>query len=114
MSASRRKGNRLESFVMPLLLAADGACPVLGGLATSTGRLGHLNELQIDGATRRLAVECKNRESTGDWLFNLVTQTAARASRFDKRGAVVLKKNLREPIVVMALPDFLAILKGES
>lgn len=108
---NRAKGNRLERYVMRLLVAVDGACPILGGAASSTGRLGHLTELQLDGATERLGVETKNRESLPDWPFDAVEQIRVRAGRFHKLGVHVIKKNRRRPVVLIDLDDFATLLE---
>jgi hypothetical protein len=56
------KGNALEREVAARLRAVDGADHRLAALETSGGRLGPAYTLQIDVATRHLAVECKSRE----------------------------------------------------
>lgn len=111
---SRAKGNRLERDAMRLLVAADGPCPVLGAAASSTGRLGHLTDLQIDGATRRLGCEMKNREAIADWPFLAVEQIRERAGRFNKIGVHVIKKNRRRPLVLIDLEDFATLLEGRT
>ncbi len=96
---------------MQALRDADGACPAFGPITSSTGRTGHLTDLEIDGITRSYAVECKNRESIGSWLFDLVEQTRERSKPLNKIGLVVLKKNRQSPVVLVSLEDFLALTK---
>ena len=112
--STRQKGNRFERLVMGQLLAADGPCRILGKLATAAGRIGHLESLGLDGATRRLGVECKHRESYPDWIFDLVEQTDDRAAVYDKLGVVALKKNRRDPIVALKLSALLKLIDPES
>lgn len=109
---SRDKGNRLERAVMPKLVAADGICPVLGGLASSTGRVGHLTELRMDGFTRRLGIECKNREKYPDWPWVELDQTDHTARAFGKLGVHVIKKNGRPPICLLTVDTLVALLEA--
>lgn len=95
---------------MVALIAADGACPAFAAVASSTGRVGHLTDLGVDGFTETLAVECKNRESIGDWIFHLAGSIRERAVPFKKLGIAVIKKNHQRPLVVMDLEDFCELL----
>lgn len=99
---------------MPLLLEADGADPVYAPLATSRGRVGHLTALQLDGITRRFGVQMRNRESIGDWVFDLVDEVNETSHKHGKAGIWVLKKNRRRPVVLLGLDDFLTILTKET
>ena len=97
---------------MPKLIAADGPCPTLGGLATACGRVGHLTELGMDGFTRRLGVEFKNRESYGDWIWKELDETDHRARAFGKLGVHIVKKNHRPPVALMTLDTLIALLQA--
>lgn len=114
MSAARRKGNALELAVAARLHAIDGRDPNVAALETSGGRLGPAYTLQIDVATEHLAIECKNREDNPvrlwTWLDGLTTASERLRQRLgDRVGKVpvlVLKRNRRGPLVVLALEDF--------
>ena len=107
---SRDKGNRLERAVMPKILLADGVCPTLGGLASSTGRVGHLTELRMDGFSRRMGIECKNREGYPDWPWKELDNTDHTARAFGKLGVHIIKKNHQPPICLITLDTLLALL----
>lgn len=111
---SRAKGNRFEREFFRQLVEADGSCTTFGVLASSTGRTGHLTELGVDGISQRFAGECKNRESLGDWLFDLVEQTAERANSYGKLPVVGLKKNRRSPVVALPLVTFLHLVRESN
>lgn len=113
MSAARRKGNALEMNVARRLQRIDGHDPRLAAMETSSGRLGPVYTLQIDAATRRLAIECKNREDNParlwSWLDGLAIAARRLADRLGDTDAkvpvLVIKRNRREPLAVMRLTD---------
>lgn len=104
MGASRDKGNRLEREVSRLLRDADGVDPAFAGIETSAGRVGPFYHLQIDVVSRRLAIECKNRESIGSYLWDWLPRFSG------KIPVLVVKKNKRRPLVVLDLEDFASLL----
>lgn len=113
MSTARRKGNALELLVAGRLRAIDGSDPAVAGLETSGGRLGLAYSLQIDVATERLAIECKNREDhparLWEWLDRLTDAAGRLATRTGDRRklpVLVIKRNRRRPLVVLDLDDF--------
>ena len=99
---SRAKGNRLERNVARAFVDSDGVCPLYGHLASSTGRVGHL-DLGADIITRNFAVECKNREDITDRLWTWLDHISVPAHT----PLLVVKKNRRLPLVVARSSDFL-------
>lgn len=95
---------------MPKLIEADGPCPTLGGLASSCGRVGHLTELGMDGFTRRLGVEMKNRERYPEWVWKEVEETDHRARAFGKLGVHIIKRNHHQPLAMMTVETLLWLL----
>ena len=85
-----------------MLRLADGPDPAYRPLETSRGRLGPVYRLQTDLVTRRLAVECKNRETIGSYLWTWLDGIGVR----DKVPVLVVKRNRRRALVVIGLDDF--------
>lgn len=104
---TRQKGNRLEQGAAGELLACDAPDPVYGRLASSTGRVGHL-DLGADIITRRFAAECKNREDITDRLWSWLDHVSVP----DKVKLLIVKRNRREPLVVLTLDDFCDLVSG--
>lgn len=109
MSAARRKGNALETEVARLLHEVDGVSPELVQYQTPTGRLGNTYRLQIDVASKRWAVECKNREDNPGRLWTWLGQLESQAGKIGKFSALVLKRNRKPPLVVLSMEDFLML-----
>jgi hypothetical protein len=107
VSASRRKGNALETWWAQRIHAVDGHDPVLVELETPTGRIGNTYRLQTDVASAHTRAECKNREDNParlwDWLDQLGTKQLA---------VLVLQRNRRRPLVVLDAEEFLSLLEG--
>ena len=95
---SRAKGNRFERDVARRLVAADGPCPTTGPLASSTGRVGHL-DLGADIYTCTFAVECKARESVGSYLWSWLDHI----NPLGKTRLLIVKRNRHRPLVVLDL-----------
>ena len=110
MSASRRKGNALETWVAQRLQGADGVDRHLAGIQTPTGRMGNTYRLQIDVASKHWAAEAKNREDISARLWDWLDQIEAQAKLLDKRGMVVVKRNRRRPLVVVDAEEFFDLL----
>jgi hypothetical protein len=113
VSAARRKGSALELEVAKRLQAIDGRDSRLRAIESPGGRLGGAYEKQIDIATWRFAVECKNREDNPARLWQWLDKLTGASYRLanDLRGRpktplLVLKRNGRSPIVVLAIEDF--------
>ena len=105
---SRQKGNRLERTAAAALIAADGPDPLISKVASSTGRVGHL-DLGADFYTRRLAGEAKSRESIGKYLWEWL-------DHIDPIGHVpllVVKRNRHRPLVVLSLDDFITLIQED-
>ena len=107
---SRQKGNRFERDTMRRLIETDGECPQFGGLATSTGRVGHL-DLGADGFTKTFAVECKCRESIGGYLWEWLDHLAERVAWTHHIPILVIRRNRRRPLVVIDQDYFEALVK---
>lgn len=108
MGASRNKGNRLEREVARVLRDADGVDPALEGIETSAGRVGPFYHMQVDVITRRLAIECKNRQSIGCYLWEWLPKFPG------KTPVLVVKRNGRKPLVVLDMEDFACLLRSEE
>lgn len=106
---SRAKGTRLERDVARLLVAHDGLDPDIALIASSTGRVGHL-DLGADILTTRFAIECKNREDITDRLWQWLVRIRAPL----RIPLLVVKRNHRRPLVVLDLDDFLTLTRQES
>lgn len=59
--ALQARSKRSERAGASSLQAADGVAPEFQGIASSTGRIGHITALQIDGVSRSYVQENKNR-----------------------------------------------------
>lgn len=59
--ALQSRSKRSERTGASNLQAADGIAPEFKGIASSTGRVGHITALQIDGVSRSYVMENKNR-----------------------------------------------------
>lgn len=72
-----------ERDIARLLQRIDGPprSAVLRSLQTSTGRLGHLSDLQVDSASRTFAIEIKCRKLPV-WLIQAWCQINERAREF--------------------------------
>lgn len=110
---SRQKGNRFEREMAVRLLAADGADPIAAGLQSSAGRIGHL-DLGADVVSRRFAYEMKNRQSIGVYFWEWLGHLAERVAWREHIPVLVVKRNHREPLVVMYLTDFEALIREEN
>ena len=106
---SRAKGTRLERDVARGLVAADGQPPHIAAIASSTGRVGHL-DIGADVISTRWSVECKNREDITDRLWSWLDGIRSHGTR----SALVVKRNRRRPLVVLDLEDFLTLVRLES
>jgi hypothetical protein len=113
VSAARRKGNALELAIAGRLRSVDGSDHRLAALETTGGRLGPAYTLQIDVATRHLAVECKSREDhparLWEWLgkLTLAAETLRQRLGDDERKlpVLVIRRNRRHALAVVALDD---------
>ena len=112
VSASRAKGNRLERYVAAKLRDADGSDPEWVGKETPGGRVGVNYHLQVDIISRRFAVECKSRESLGEWPWKLLDGLARWKGK--KYTLLVIKKRRRRPLVVIDLEDFCELIGGSD
>jgi hypothetical protein len=108
VSAARRKGNALELQVASRLRAIDGRDERLAPIESVGGRLGPAYAMQIDVATERFAVECKNREDNPARLWGWLDGLTAAVTRrgLDKVPVLVIKRNRHRPLVVITLDDF--------
>ena len=93
MGSSHRKGKRFERQQGKWLLENDGKCPKWGEIASSTGRVGHITELQVDLISRSYAGEAKNRESAPKWLIGAWKQIIERADELGKQPFLAVTKN---------------------
>ena len=106
---SRQKGNRFERSAARQIIAADGPDPIIGGLASTTGRVGHL-DLGADFYSRRFAGECKHRQSIAGYLWDWLLHINPRGHR----RLLVIKRDREEPLVVLALTDFLDLIDTQE
>ena len=107
MSTSRRKGNALETWVARRLHAIDGVDPALAPIQTPTGRLGNTYRLQADVASQHFIAECKNREDNPLRLWEWQEQLTRRLT--GKMPLVFLKRNRRDPLVVLTAENFFSL-----
>jgi len=83
-AALQRRSKRSERSIARSMLDADGPDPNFKGIASSTGRVGHITELRFDGVSRRYATENKNRKMQ-KWLIDawiLINQKAIEYHKF--------------------------------
>ena len=110
---SRAKGNSFERVIAKRLLAADGVDPIAAGLQSSAGRIGHL-DLGSDIVTRRFAVECKCRQSIAGYLWEWLDRLAERVAWREHIPILVIKRNHRQPLVVIELDYFEALIREDT
>lgn len=95
MASEHEKGKRLERQQGKWLLKNDGECDKWGGMASSTGRVGHITELQVDLISKSYAGEAKNRSNAPKWLFGAWKQIVEKAEQYNKDALLVVNKDAR-------------------
>lgn len=102
---SRAKGNRFEREVARRFVEADGLDPEIAVIASSTGRVGHL-DLGADVVSRRFAIEVKHRDAISllpwRWLDHISFPNRIRL--------LVVKRDRLRPLVMLDLDDFLTLI----
>ena len=106
------RAKRSERSVAKSMLAADGPAPEFRGIATSTGRVGHITNLQFDAVSRSHVTENKNRMMPS-WLIKAWIQINQRALDFRKEALLhidppnmpktFILNGKREPLSTMAI-----------
>ena len=114
MGKSRNKGNRLEQSVGKWLQENDDVCPMFGEIASSTWRLGHMPNLQIDVVSKRYAVECKSRKKLPKYIIDAYVQIIEQSKKHNKNALLVLKADYK-PLMHCITPERHAeLLKNEK
>lgn len=79
------RAKRSERVVARETQEADGPDPNFRGIASSTGRVGHITSLQFDAVSRSYVIENKNRVMP-TWLIKAWVQINQRAVDFNKEA----------------------------
>jgi hypothetical protein len=95
MGSARRKGNRLEKLTGKWLQQVDEPCEEFGNITSSTWRVGHYPNLQIDVVSKRIAAECKSRKKLPKYIIEAFEQIIEEADKVDKAALLVLKANYK-------------------
>jgi len=105
MSASKDKGRRLENQVVTLLVEKGIAAeriPLSGSLGGKYGA-----DVVIGSVDNQKArIECKNRESLGDYLWDWLAQGGS--------DYLVIKKNQKKPLILMDFDHFVDLLRNQK
>lgn len=106
--SAKAKGRKLQQMVRDLLLETFTDLEPDDVRSTSMGAGGE--DLQLSPAARRkfpYSVECKNVEKLNVW--GAYEQAEANSGKHDP--LLIMKKNRKNPLVVLDLETFIAILK---
>lgn len=79
----RRRAKDSERGIAKRMVAADGPDPSFSRIASSTGRIGHINNLRIDAVSRTYVTENKNRKMP-TWLIDAWVLLNQRGDDFQK------------------------------
>lgn len=81
----RRRWKTRERDAVRSMTAIDGHDPVYRNVASSTGKVGHITGMQIDGISRNYVIEVKNR-TLPIWINKAWIQIQQRAVDFGKHA----------------------------
>lgn len=85
-----RRSKNAERTAATRMVAADGRDPQYDKIATSTGRVGHITNLQFDAISKTYVTEVKNRQLPG-WLIKAWIQIQQRSLDFHKNALLYLE-----------------------
>lgn len=79
----RRRAKDSERGIAKRMVAADGPDPAFARIASSTGRIGHINSMRIDAVSRTYVTENKNRKMP-TWLIEAWILLNQKGDEFQK------------------------------
>lgn len=79
----RRRAKDSERGIAKRMVGADGPDPAFSKIASSTGRVGHISGMRIDGVSRTYVTENKNRKMP-TWLIQAWVLINQRGEDFQK------------------------------
>lgn len=85
-----RRSKNTERTAASRMVAADGRDPQYDKIATSTGRVGHITNMQFDAISKTYVTEVKNRQLPG-WLIKAWIQIQQRSIDFHKNALLYLE-----------------------
>lgn len=84
-----RRSKNAERTAASRMVAIDGRDPQYDKIATSTGRVGHITNMQFDAISKTYVTEVKNRQLPG-WLVKAWIQIQQRAIDFNRNALLYL------------------------
>jgi len=89
--ANRAKGKKYERQACKWGLEhAGGVHPLVKQIASSTGRVGHYTDLQIDGVFEKYSLECKEKINLPKWFLKGVEQAFNAVKTYQNQPLIVL------------------------
>lgn len=85
-----RRSKNTERSAAKRMVDVDGRDPQYDKIATSTGRVGHITNMQFDAISKTYVTEVKNRQLPG-WLIKAWIQIQQRAIDFHKNALLYLE-----------------------
>lgn len=85
----RRRWKTVERDAARSMIEADGADPAFKGIASSTGKIGHITNIQADAVSRTYMTEVKNRNLPA-WLITAWIQIQQKADEFNKNALLFM------------------------
>lgn len=85
-----RRSKNTERTAAKRMVDVDGRDPQYDKIATSTGRVGHITNMQFDAISKTYVTEVKNRQLPG-WLVKAWIQIQQRAIDFHKNALLYLE-----------------------
>lgn len=88
--AIMRRSKNTERTAASRMVEVDGRDPQYDKIATSTGRVGHITNMQFDAISKTYVTEVKNRQLPG-WLVKAWIQIQQRSLDFHKNALLYLE-----------------------